>query len=48
MTPEAQNAAIAKVCGKDKCWTIIKHGLYYRPNACGYTDRIEEAWIVSE
>lgn len=29
-------------------FTIMKRGLYYRPNANGYTARIEEAWKVEE
>lgn len=27
-----------------KRYLIRKHGLYYRPNAAGYTGNIEEAW----
>ncbi len=29
-------------------FTLTKRGLYYRPNAAGYTSRIEEAWQVTE
>lgn len=33
--------------GPDK-WVLMKRGLYYRPNARGYTDNILEAWVVAE
>lgn len=26
-----------------RCFVVRKRGLFYRPNACGYTDRIDEA-----
>jgi hypothetical protein len=29
-------------------WVIRKHGLYYRPNAHGYTSHISEAWMLPE
>jgi hypothetical protein len=42
------NRAIAEACGTDNRWTVMKRGLYYRPNAKGYTNRQEEAWIMTE
>jgi hypothetical protein len=39
---------LAKREGADNRWVIKKHGLYYRPNAHGYTYNVSEAWIVSE
>lgn len=47
---QAQCAAMREALG-DKGphkWVLKKRGLYYRPNACGYTDNILEAWVVSE
>jgi predicted RNA-binding Zn-ribbon protein involved in translation (DUF1610 family) len=26
-----------------RCYVLRKRGLFYRPKACGYTDRVEEA-----
>lgn len=37
------NAAVAEACRFD-LWVIMKRGLYYRRNACGYTASIQEAW----
>lgn len=48
MTKEQQRIAFAEAVGAIDRWVIMKRGLYYRPKANGYTDRIEEAWIVSE
>lgn len=31
-----------KIWGK-RCYVLRKRGMFYRPNATGYTDRIEEA-----
>lgn len=48
MSDEQINVAIAEACGKDRLFVLKKRGLYYRPNAAGYTDRVSEAWIISE
>lgn len=48
MTDNEINKAIAEACGVADRWVIMKRGLYYRPNANGYTNRIEEAWVVTE
>ena len=48
MKLESQRIAIAEYCGKGHRCVLMKRGLYYRHNANGYTDRIHEAWIVSE
>ncbi len=51
MTPTQKQKgriAIAEFCGLADKWVIVKRGLYYRPNAKGYTGNIDEAWIVSE
>lgn len=48
MKLDAQKVAIAELCGTADRWVLVKHGLYYRPQAHGYTGRIEEAWILSE
>lgn len=29
-------------------WVLMKRGLYYRPDAKGYTGNINEAWVVTE
>lgn len=39
----AIKSAIAKACGP-QLYLIVKRGLYYRPNGCGYTGRESEAW----
>ena len=43
MTPSEINTAIQQACGP-QLYVVLKRGLYYRPNAKGYTDRIEDAW----
>jgi hypothetical protein len=48
MTDAELNTAIAVACGTHDRWVIMKRGLYYRPEAHGYTSNISEAWIVSE
>lgn len=48
MTPEQINVAIAEACGKTPLFVMVKHGLYYRPGASGYTDRIREAGVWPE
>ncbi len=48
MTNEEMRVEIAKELGLDNRWVIMKHGLYYRPGAHGYTNNIQEAWVVSE
>lgn len=45
-TPEQQRIIVAEWMPKK--FVIMKRGLYYRPNACGYTDNPNEAWIVDE
>lgn len=48
MTPQEINIAVSDACGP-RLFVINKpiRG-YYRWNACGYTDSIEEAWKVTE
>lgn len=48
MTDTEMRIAIAEACGVANRWFIMKRGRYYRPNACGYTSDIKEAWIVTE
>lgn len=43
MTKEEKCEVIANLIGLDE-WVIVKQGLYYRHNACGYTPSIDEAW----
>ncbi len=43
MNEQEINAAIAEAVGTDKWYAVEKAGWYYRPNARGYTNRIEEA-----
>lgn len=45
---EAKQLTIARFCGRDNFWVLMKRGLYYRPNGNGYTSDIESAWILSE
>ena len=42
MKTEDQNSAIAKVCGLEDKYVLIKRGLYYRPDYKGYTNDINE------
>lgn len=44
MTPEQINNAVAELRGQR--YGIRKLGLWYRPEACGYTDRCNEAWSL--
>lgn len=46
LTDEQLNAEIAKLCGMDDRWHIMKRGMYYRPQAAGYTYHTSEAWVV--
>ncbi len=48
LTNSQKEAELAKLDGKDNQWVIMKHGLYYRPNGHGYTNNLDEAWLVSE
>ena len=48
MKPDEQRIAIARWHGTLDRWAIVKRGLYYRPGAHGYTNRLEEAWILPE
>lgn len=48
MKPIEQQIAIAEACGLANRFVIMKHGLYYKSNAHGYTNNISEAWIVAE
>lgn len=43
LSDEALNVRLAELIGHDE-WVIIKQGAYYRPNGCGYTESIKEAW----
>jgi hypothetical protein len=48
MTKENQKEVLAKLDGKSNLFVIMRRGLYYRPDAMGYTGRIEDAWHVTE
>lgn len=37
------NQAIAECCGAAHMFVMVKHGLYYRPDECGYTGEISLA-----
>lgn len=43
LTDDEMRVRIAEACKLD-LWVIVKQGLYYRPNAGGYTASITEAW----
>lgn len=45
MNDQELNNLVAEAIGLDE-WVITKNGYYYRPDACGYTDRLSEAWKV--
>jgi hypothetical protein len=45
MNDQELNNLVAQAINLDE-WVITKNGYYYRPNACGYTDRLSEAWKV--
>lgn len=42
MTPSQINEAIARAV-RPQVYLLVKHGRYYRPNACGYTSNLSEA-----
>lgn len=42
------NQAIEEALSGGDRWVLVKRGLYYRPNAKGYTNHLSEAWIVTE
>jgi hypothetical protein len=44
MNTHKTNEAIAKIIGEDDLHFIVKRGLFYRPNAAGYTSSMLEAW----
>lgn len=46
MKSERINIVIAEVSGAADKWTIVKRGLFYCPEAKGYTSDIEKAWIL--
>ena len=48
MTDTEIRIAIAEHCGALDRWILMKRGMYYRPDAKGYTCNISEAWIVPE
>lgn len=43
MTDHETNEKIAELIGFHNTVGLMKRGLWYRPNSCGYTDREEEA-----
>jgi hypothetical protein len=45
MKPEDQIKALAELDGCSDLWVVMKRGLYYRPQAKGYTHNISEAWV---
>ena len=44
MNTQETNAAIAKIIGEDDLYFIVKRGMFYRPDAHGYTWSKREAW----
>ncbi|MFA9262898.1 MAG: hypothetical protein ACEQSB_06150 [Undibacterium sp.] len=46
--PEKMRLMCAEACGTADFYAVVKNGLFYRPNECGYTDRIEEAGRYSK
>lgn len=48
LTQEEKRIKIAEARGVANRWHIVKHGLYFRPGAHGYTSNKMEAWVVSE
>ncbi len=40
------NERIAIILGTHDRWHVMKRGLYYRPDAAGYTSNPSEAWIL--
>jgi hypothetical protein len=47
LTDEIVIERLAKRMGVSDQWVLMKRGLYYRPNAKGYTSSVSEAWVVS-
>ncbi len=45
MNDQQLNNLVAEAIGLDE-WVITKNGYYYRPDACGYTSNLAEAWKV--
>ena len=48
MTDQQINAAIAEITGSNKLVGLKKRGLWWRPNAHGYTYNESEAWRITE
>lgn len=48
MTEQQINAAIAEITGSNKLVGLKKRGLWWRPNAHGYTYNESEAWRITE
>jgi hypothetical protein len=48
MNAEKMRIKIAEFCGIADKFVLMKRGLYYRPNANGYTSNPSEAWIMTE
>lgn len=48
MTDEQINIKIDRIVNPTLRHVLKKRGLFYRPDAAGYTSRVEEAWRVDE
>ena len=44
----ASNEAPSKAATAAECYVLMKRGLFYRPKGNGYTNNIDEAWLVTE
>lgn len=48
MTDEERRIKTAELCGTMDRWVLRKRGLFYCPDAKGYTSDIRDAWILTE
>lgn len=48
MTDNEIRIAMAELDGRAGMFVLMRRGLYYRPNAGGYTSNPNEAWVGSE
>lgn len=48
MNAETERVRIAEALGVARQFFLVKRGLYWRPNAKGYTSCMAEAWRLSE
>lgn len=48
MTDDKLRVMLAELAGTADRWHLVKRGLFYRPDAHGYTQHSHEAWILTK